>query len=110
MTMRILLEATGGFETLAVAGLSSAGLTVLFVNPSQVPAYANAISHIAKTDPIDAAVISAFVLATKPEVRSLRSAETQVLSEFVAVGVVRKSPVWQVRGTDNGTHPVGRTA
>ncbi|WP_413710052.1 IS110 family transposase [Rhizobium sp. Rhizsp82] len=80
----IALEATGGFETQAVAGLSSAGLTVLVVNPAQVRAYANAIGRKAKTDPIDAAVIAAFVLATKPEIRPLRDAETQALSELVA--------------------------
>nr|WP_245496239.1 transposase [Rhizobium ruizarguesonis] len=34
----IALEATGGFEMLAVAGLSAAGLTVLVVNPAQVRA------------------------------------------------------------------------
>ncbi|OLP55688.1 IS110 family transposase [Rhizobium rhizosphaerae] len=80
----VALEATGGFETQAVAGLSSAGLTVLVVNPGQVRAYANAIGRRAKTDPIDAAVIAAFVLATKPEIRPLRDAETQALSELVA--------------------------
>jgi transposase len=80
----IALEATGGFETLAVAGLSSAGLTVLVVNPAQVRSYANAIGRRAKTDPIDAAVIAAFVLATKPEIRPLRDAQTQALSELVA--------------------------
>ncbi|TAX79362.1 IS110 family transposase, partial [Rhizobium ruizarguesonis] len=57
----IALEATGGFEMLAVAGLSAAGLTVLVVNPAQVRAYAHAIGRRAKTDPIDAAVIAAFV-------------------------------------------------
>ncbi|NEI10331.1 IS110 family transposase, partial [Rhizobium leguminosarum] len=80
----IALEAAGGYEMLAVAGLSSAGLTVLVVNPAQVRAYAHAIGRRAKTDPIDAAVIAAFVLATKPEVRPLRDAETQALSELVA--------------------------
>ncbi|TAV05964.1 IS110 family RNA-guided transposase [Rhizobium ruizarguesonis] len=80
----IALEATGGFEMLAVAGWSAAGLTVLVVNPAQVRAYAHAIGRRAKTDPIDAAVIAAFVLATKPEIRPLRDAETQALSELVA--------------------------
>lgn len=80
----IALEATGGFETLAVAALSSAGFAVLVVNPAQVRAYANAIGRRAKTDPIDAAVIAAFVAATKPEIRPLRGAETQALSELVA--------------------------
>ncbi|EJC80172.1 transposase [Rhizobium leguminosarum bv. trifolii WSM2297] len=78
------LEATGGYEMLAVAGLSAAGLTVLVVNPAQVRAYAHAIGRRAKTDPIDAAVIAAFILATKPEIRPLRDAQTQALSELVA--------------------------
>lgn len=80
----VALEATGGYENLAVAGLSSAGFAVLVVNPAQVRAYANAIGRRAKTDPIDAAVIAAFVVATKPPLRPLRDAETQALSELVA--------------------------
>lgn len=80
----VALEATGGFETAAVAGLSAAGLAVVVVNPAQVRAYANALGRRAKTDAIDAAVIAAYVLATKPERRPLKDAETQVLSALVA--------------------------
>lgn len=80
----VALEATGGFETLAVAALSSAGLAVIVVNPAQVRAYANAIGRRAKTDPIDAVVIAAFVMATKPEIRPLKDLETQALSAIVA--------------------------
>lgn len=77
------LEPTGGYETLAVAELSSAGLKALVVNPAQIRAYANALGRKAKTDPIDAFVIASFVLATKPEVRPLPDAETRALSELV---------------------------
>lgn len=80
----VALEATGGFEMPAVAALSSAGFAVIVVNPAQVRSYAHAIGRRAKTDPIDAAVIAAFVIATKPELRPLKDAETQVLSELVA--------------------------
>lgn len=80
----VALEATGGFETLAVAALSSAGLAVIVVNPAQVRSYANAIGRRAKTDPIDAVVIAAFVMATKPEIRPLKDLETQALSAIVA--------------------------
>ena len=58
------LEATGGFETFVAAGLASAGLPVVVVNPAQVRAFANALGKRAKTDPIDAAVIAHFVEAT----------------------------------------------
>lgn len=80
----IALEATGGFETAAVAGLSAAGFAVVVVNPAQVRAYANALGRRAKTDAIDAAVIAAYVLATGPELRPLKDAETQALSALVA--------------------------
>jgi transposase len=82
-TCVVALEATGGFETLAAAELSSAGFTVIVINPAQVRADANAIGRRAKTDPIDAEVIAAFVAATKPEIRSLRDAETRALSALV---------------------------
>lgn len=78
------LEATGGFERLAVAALAGAGLAVVVVNPAQVRAYANALGKRAKTDPIDAAVIAAFVAATKPQLRPLPNAETEALAELVA--------------------------
>jgi transposase len=78
------LEATGGFETLAVAALAGAGLAVVVVNPAQVRAYANALGKRAKTDPIDAAVIAAFIAATKPQLRPLRDAETRTLADLVA--------------------------
>lgn len=79
----VALEATGGFESLAVAALSVAGLAVIVVNPAQVRAYANALGKRAKTDPLDAAVIAAFVGATRPEIRPLRDAETKALGELV---------------------------
>lgn len=79
----IALEATGCYETLVAAKLSASGLCVIIVNPSQVRSYANAIGRRAKTDEIDAQVIAAFVLATKPQIRPLRDAQTQALSALV---------------------------
>ena len=78
------LEATGGFETFVAAGLSSAGLPVVVVNPAQVRSFANALGKRAKTDPIDAAVIAHFVEATAPEIRPLRDEETRLLADLVA--------------------------
>jgi transposase len=78
------LEATGGFETFVAAGLSSAGLPVVVVNPAQVRAFANALGKRAKTDPIDATVIAHFVEATAPEIRPLRDEETRLLADLVA--------------------------
>jgi transposase len=80
----VAFEATGGFETAAVAALSAAGVPVVVVNPAQVRAYAQALGRRAKTDALDAAVIAAYVAATRPEPRPLRDAETQALAALVA--------------------------
>ncbi|MEA1831159.1 IS110 family transposase [Methylobacterium durans] len=80
----VALEATGGFETVATAALAAAGLPVVVVNPAQVRAFAQALGQRAKTDPIDAAVIARFAQATRPPVRSLPDAETQLLADLVA--------------------------
>jgi transposase len=81
---RVALEATGGLETLAVAALSGAGLPVVVVNPAQVRAFAGALGKRAKTDALDAAVIAAFVAATRPELRPLPDAEARALADLVA--------------------------
>jgi transposase len=78
------LEATGGFETVVVAGLAAAGLPVVVVNPAQVRAFAQALGKRAKTDLIDAAVIAHFVEARQPEIRRLPDAQTQELSDLVS--------------------------
>jgi transposase len=80
----IAVEATGGFETVVAAGLGSAGLPVVVVNPAQVRAFARALGKRAKTDPIDAAVIAGFLAATRPEVRSLPDEDTRRLADLVA--------------------------
>lgn len=80
----IALEASGGFETVVVAGLAAAGLPVVVVNPAQIRAFAKAIGQRAKTDPIDAAVIAHFAEATRPEPRPLPDAATQLLADLVA--------------------------
>ncbi|WP_427145501.1 IS110 family transposase, partial [Rhizobium pisi] len=80
----VALEATGGYEMLAAAALSGAGLAVIVINPAQVRAYANALGKRAKTDPIDAEVIAAFVAATKPAIRPLRDEENRALAALLA--------------------------
>ena len=80
----VAVEATGGFETVVVAGLAAAGLPVVVVNPARVRAFASALGRRAKTDPIDAQVIAQFAGATKPPVRALPDAGTQALADLVA--------------------------
>ena len=80
----VMLEATGGFEAIATAALSAAGLPVVVANPAQVRSFANAIGQRAKTDPIDAGVIAHFAEATKPEPRPLPDEATQLLADLIA--------------------------
>jgi transposase len=60
-----------------------ASLPVVVVNPAQVRAFATALGKRVKTDPIDAAVIARFVVATAPKVRPLPDAETRMLADLV---------------------------
>ena len=80
----VALEATGGFETIAAAALTGAGLPVVVVNPAQIRAFAKALGQRAKTDPIDAAVIAHFAEATKPQIRPLLDEATRMLADLVA--------------------------
>jgi transposase len=80
----VAIEATGGFETVVAAGLASAGLPVVVVNPAQVRAFAQALGKRAKTDPIDAAVIAHFAEATKTQPRPLPDEMTRLLADLVA--------------------------
>ena len=80
----VVLEATGGFETVVVAALAAAGLPVAVANPAQVRAFAKAIGQRAKTDPIDAGVIAHFGEATGVTPRPLRDQATQQLADLVA--------------------------
>jgi transposase len=80
----ILLEATGGFETVVVAALAAAKLPVVVVNPAQIRSYARSLGQKAKTDPIDAAVIARFGETQKPEIRAIPDEETQQLGDLVA--------------------------
>jgi transposase len=80
----IVLEATGGFETLVTATLSAANLPVIVVNPRQVRDFAKATGELAKTDRIDCRVLAHFAAAIDPPVRPVKSTETQHLEALLA--------------------------
>jgi transposase len=80
----VAIEATGGLESVVAASLGAAGLSVVVVNPAQVRAFAQALGKRAKTDPIDAAVIARFAVATRPTIRPLADAETTALADLIA--------------------------
>lgn len=73
---RIIVEATGGLETLLVSELAAAALPVVVVNPRQARDFAKAIGQLAKTDGVDARVLAHFGEAVKPQLRQLPSKES----------------------------------
>ncbi len=75
----IVVEATGGYEKLAVAEVCAAGLPIAVVNPTRVRRFAESLGQLAKTDRIDAAVIAHFGSVVRPAAQALASEEEQHL-------------------------------
>jgi transposase len=78
-----VLEATGGLERVAVAGLALAALPVAVVNARHVRACAQATGRLAKTAAVDAAVLAHCAPAVQPTPRPLPAAATQTLAAVV---------------------------
>ena len=68
---RIVVEATGGYEHQVVARLIDENQPVVVVNPRWVRNFARASGQLAKTDAIDAAVLSEFADKMRPPLRSV---------------------------------------
>jgi transposase len=79
----IILEATGGLETLVAGMLVAEGFRVVVVNPRQVRDFAKATGKLAKTDRIDAKIIARFGEAIKPEPRPFKDEESQALTALI---------------------------
>ena len=79
----VVLEATGGYELLAVAALAAAALPVVVVNPRQVRDFAKATGQLAKTDRIDADILARFADVVRPEVRIIPDAAAHELDALL---------------------------
>jgi transposase len=79
----IVLEATGKFELPLARALAMEGLLFNIINPRQARAFAKAIGILAKTDRIDALVLARFAEVLQPEARTLKTEETEALSDLV---------------------------
>src|SRR2546428_9309095 len=77
------LEATGGYERKVVSALHSANLPVSVVNPAQVRHFALAQGQRAKNDPIDAALLTAYGHALRPNATPVPQAVLAELRELV---------------------------
>lgn len=79
----IVLEATGGYQTLLAATLYDHGLPVVVVNPRQVRDFARATGRLAKTDQIDAHVLADFGCRITPPVRHLGTENDRKIKALV---------------------------
>jgi transposase len=79
----VVCEATGGYEQAVVRVLQTAGIAVSIVEAGRVRYFARAQGQRAKTDPIDAAVLSAYGYACHPAPTASPSPQQQQLAELV---------------------------
>jgi transposase len=79
----VVVEATGGYERAVVAALSVAKMALSLVNPKRVRDFAKALGYLAKTDAIDARILSEFAARVRPAVRPLADADTWKLQALL---------------------------
>lgn len=79
----VVMEATGGYETLLVTTLHEHNIAVAVVNARRVCRFAAGIGRDAKTDPIDAQVIGFYAKVVQPAPQFAKSEEAQKLSALV---------------------------
>ena len=81
---RIVMEATGGYETLLAAALAAEGLPVVVVNPRWARDFARSIGQLAKTDRLDARLLAQFAEVAELQVHELPDEQTRELKALVA--------------------------
>lgn len=81
--VRVVCEATGGYERAAVAALLAARLEVCVVNPGRVRAFAHAEGQLAKTDRLDARLLKRFGEKVRPRLHVPTDASAVVLRELL---------------------------
>jgi transposase len=80
--VQVICEASGGYERRLVQGLQAEGIAVSLVQASRVRQFARASGWWAKTDQIDARLLSAFGEALQPAPRRAWSPEQEKLCEL----------------------------
>jgi transposase len=81
--LHLVCEATGGYEREVVATLHQAAIFLSVLNPARVRHFARAQGQRAKTDHIDAAVLTAYGTALRPKASEPRTETEKQLTELV---------------------------
>lgn len=80
----VICEATGGYERAIVAKVQAAQIAVTVLNPARVRHFARAKGLQAKTDPLDAAVLTAYGECFRPKATAPVTAHQRRLSDLIA--------------------------
>jgi transposase len=79
----IVMEATGRYHSVLAASLSYGNFPVAVVNPRQVKNFSRSLGNLAKTDKLDAVVLSRFAQAILPPVMPTPDEQRQRLAQMV---------------------------
>src|SRR5437868_5439730 len=101
----VVLEATGGLQTLVVAALALAGIPTAVVNPRQVRDFARALGRLAKTDALDADTLAHFAATVRPQPRPLPEADAQALQALL----LRRRQLLDIRVAESNRLPTAVT-
>ena len=82
--IRIVVEATGGYERLLVESAAARRLPVVVVQPVQVRQFAKAQGIFAKTDKIDARLIAQFGVVMQPALREPQNEKVRLIRDLLA--------------------------
>jgi transposase len=80
----IVMEATGGYEQRLVAVFAAQAFPVAVINAKRVRDFAKATGKLAKTDRLDAAVLSDFADKLRPEPSALPDESREELKALLA--------------------------
>lgn len=102
----VVLEATGGLETMVAAALAVAHIPVVVINPKRARDFAKAEGVLAKTDAIDARLLARFGRKIAPEPRPLPDETARELDglldrrrQLIGMRVMEQSRLDSARGT-----------
>jgi len=78
----VAVEATGGLQRTLVVALDKAGIALAVINPARIRHFANAEGQLAKTDPLDAQIISLFALRMSPPPMKVRDDQQEKIARL----------------------------
>lgn len=82
--VRLVVEATGGYERAVHESLAADGFAVAIVNPKRVRDFARALGLLAKTDRLDAAILARYGEVHQPSATPLKAQPASELGELLA--------------------------